>query len=374
LKTIGTESFVARLGGDEFVVLCHGLDHAALASRCESIRHAIAMPIEIQGRPSHVTPSIGVAMAGECGNLDLIRAADMAMYVAKQSGGNRVQFFITSMFDKASQRFELEEDLRRALSLGDQFVLLYQPIFSISGRTKRLTGFEALVRWRHPGHGWMSPGTFIPLAEKSGLILPLGDWVLTAALRHGLALRQADPEAELIMNVNVSVLEITRPGFCTGVADALTAEGYPPGALCLEVVESLLANAEAGLALADVRKLGLHLAIDDFGVGFSSLSYLRRLPVDTVKLDRSFLEDIEGDPGGANFIAAVVALAHAAGKKVVFEGIETDAQFDIAIRSNVDLVQGFFFAPPISAHAAMDLVQQHRQLRAHRDEQVFRSH
>jgi diguanylate cyclase (GGDEF)-like protein len=371
LKAAGAEGFVARLGGDEFVVLCHCLDHAEIEAQCERIRHLIAAPIEIHGRPCHVTASIGVALSGQCGSLDLIRAADMAMYVAKNSGGNRVLFFETSMFDQASQRFALEEDLRLALSRGDEFVLLYQPIFAVAGADKRLTGFEALVRWRHPSHGWMSPGVFIPLAEKSGLILPLGDWILAAALRQGVALRRADPEGELTINVNVSVLEITKSGFCAGVADALAAEGYPAGALCLEVVESLLADAAAGAALAEVRELGVQLAIDDFGIGFSSLSYLRRLPVETVKLDRSFLEDIEGEKSDTGFITAVVALAHAAGKKVVFEGIETDAQFDVVVGTNVDMVQGFFFAPPLSANAAMNLVLQHRQLRGHGAEQAF---
>jgi EAL domain-containing protein (putative c-di-GMP-specific phosphodiesterase class I) len=288
------------------------------------------------------------------------------MYAAKQAGGNRTVLFEPSLYDGKSLRFELEEDMRNALRTGDEFVLLYQPIFRLTAQTRRLAGFEALVRWRHPRHGWMSPALFIPLAEKSGLILPLGDWVLQTALHRGLLLRGAHPDANLKMNVNVSTLQLPQPGYCLGVAAALAAKGYPAEALCLEIVESLLVDADAGAVLADIRKLGVCVAIDDFGMGFSSLSYLRRLPVDKVKLDRSFLEDIEGDTRGVGFVNAVIALAHAVGKPVVFEGIETQEQFDIARSSGADLVQGFFFAPPLSANAAMELVAEQRQLDEHR--------
>jgi diguanylate cyclase (GGDEF)-like protein len=366
VSVAGTDHLAARLGGDEFVVLCDGLGQAAMAALGERIRQAIEAPIDITGRPCRVTASIGIAIAGQTGGLDLVRAADMAMYAAKQAGGNRAVLFEPSLYDRASLRFELEEDMRHALRARGEFVLLYQPIFRVTSRTRRLAGFEALVRWRHPRHGWMSPALFIPLAEKSGLILPLGDWVLATALHQGRLLRQAHPGAKLKMNVNISVLQIAQSGYCLGVADALAAEGYPAEALCLEVVESLLADAPAGAVLADIRKLGVHVAIDDFGIGFSSLSYLRRLPVDTVKLDRSFLEDIEGDPRGVGFVSAVIALAHAAGKPVVFEGIETAAQFEIARTTGADLVQGFLFAPPLSANAAMELVAEHRQLDEHR--------
>jgi len=368
LVVVGSDNLAARLGGDEFVVLCHGLDQPALAALSERIRLAIEAPIEIDARPCYVTSSIGIAVAGQTGGLDLIRAADIAMYAAKQASGNRAVLFEPSLYDRASLRFELEEDMRSALRGRDEFVLLYQPIFHITSRSRRLAGFEALLRWRHPRHGWMSPALFIPLAEKSGLILPLGDWVLSTALHQGLLLRQAHPDGRLTMNVNVSVLQIPQSGYCRGVAEALAAEGYPAEALCLEVVESLPADAAAGAVLADLRKLGVQVAIDDFGIGFSSMSYLRRLPVDKVKLDRSFLEDIEGDPRGVGFVSAVIALAHAAGKPVVFEGIETQAQFDIARSTGADLAQGFLFAPPLSANAAMELVARQQQLDEHRTE------
>jgi diguanylate cyclase (GGDEF)-like protein len=361
-EVTGPESLAVRLGGDEFVVLCMGLEPEAVAALAERIRRSIEIPIVIAGRSCRVLSSIGIAIAGLTGNLDLVRAADIAMYAAKQAGGNRAVLFEPSLYDRASLRFELEEDMRDALRREDEFVLLYQPLFGITSRGRRLAGFEALVRWRHPRHGWMSPATFIPLAEKSGLILRLGEWVLATALRQGCALRRAYPEANLAMNVNVSVLQISEPGYGLGVAAALAEEDYPATGLCLEVVESLLADAAAATVLAEIRTLGVKVAIDDFGVGYSSLSYLRRLPVDTVKLDRSFLEGIESDPSGHGFVAAVIALAHAAGKPVVFEGIETEAQFDIAWSTGADLVQGFFFAPPLSANACLDLARQQRLL------------
>jgi diguanylate cyclase (GGDEF)-like protein len=358
----GSDHMAARLGGDEFVVLCRGLSRDAVADLAERIRRAIEAPFEIAGRPCHVSVSIGIAVADQSGGLDLIRAADMAMYAAKASGGNRGVVFESALFDRAAQQFELDLDMREALRAGDQLALLYQPLFGIDGGTKTLIGFEALIRWRHPRRGWLSPAHFIPLAEKSGLILPIGEWVLAKALRQGRALSRVHPGLALRMAVNVSTLQLSRSDFCSGLAGVMEAEGFPPPALCLEVTESILANAVATAVLATVRELGVRVAIDDFGIGYSSLSYLRRLPVDVVKLDRSFLEDVEGDPNGGDFVRAVIALAHAAGKPVVFEGIETQAQYALVSAAGADVVQGFFFAPPLSANAAEELVRQYRLL------------
>jgi diguanylate cyclase (GGDEF)-like protein/PAS domain S-box-containing protein len=373
LVVVGAENMVARLGGDEFVVLCRGLTAKAVFDLGERIRQAVEVPFEISGRPCHISASIGTALAERSGGLDLIRAADMAMYAAKQDGGNRAVVFETSLFDRAARQFELEHDLRQALTGGDEFALLYQPIFGLGPARKRcLVGFEALVRWRHPRHGWMSPILFIPLAEKSGLILPLGDWVMATALCQGHALLRVCPHMELLITVNVSALQLQQAGFCSSLAEVLLAEGFPPKSLCLEVTESMLSDAAAASVLADVRKLGVRVAIDDFGIGYSSLSYLRRLPVDLVKLDRSFLEDVEGDASGAGFVEAVVALAHSAGKVVVLEGIETEAQFDIASTAGSDMVQGFLFAPPLSESAAQELVAQHLQVDERRTATVVR--
>jgi diguanylate cyclase (GGDEF)-like protein len=357
----GPYHLVARLGGDEFVVFCEGLEPDAIALLTERIRTAIEAPFEIAGRPCHISVSIGIAFADHLANVDLIRAADMAMYAAKQSGGNRGVVFEAVQFDRAARQFELEIDLRQALASGDQFVLLYQPVFGIVSGTTTLVGFEALVRWRHPRSGWMSPALFIPLAEKSGLILPLGDWVLATAVRQARAFRTGHQGLELSMAVNISALQLPQPGFCAHLAKLLEDEGLPPTSLCLEVTESILADEAASCVLDDIRSLGTTVAIDDFGQGYSSLSYLRRLPADTVKLDRTFLESIQGESPGTEFISAVTTLAHAAGKSVVFEGIETQDQFDIALAAGADMVQGFLFAPALSATAAKELVDRHLQ-------------
>jgi diguanylate cyclase (GGDEF)-like protein len=358
----GESNLAARLGGDEFVVLGPDLDRGGASAMGERIRQSIKQPIEVGDRPCHVSSSIGIAVAQESGSLDLVRAADMAMYAAKRGGGNRVVLFELALFERAALHFELEHDMRHALRADDQFALLYQPIFVVAGGAKRLGGFEALVRWRHPRHGWMSPAAFIPMAEKSGLIQPLGDWVLATGLRQGRTLRLSHPRADLTININVSALQLARPGYCESVAHALQVADFPAAALCLEVTESMLTDATGSMVLADLRGLGVSVAIDDFGIGFSSLSYLRRLPVDKVKLDRSFLEDIEGDTRGVGFVNAVIALAHAAGKPVVFEGIETRAQSDIAIATGADMLQGYMFAPPLSMRAAEDLTAQYRDL------------
>jgi diguanylate cyclase (GGDEF)-like protein len=353
LIAAGPENLAARLGGDEFVVLCKGLDRVALVKIAERIRQAIDTPFEIAGHLCHISASIGIAMADQLGG-DLVRAADMAMYAAKQCGGNREMVYDPTLHDRAARQFELDRDLREALSRDDQLVLFYQPLFSIASGTRKLVGFEALLRWRHPRLGWMAPDLFLPLAERSGLILPLGDWVLARALREGRVLQHSRLNGELRLAVNISASQLGQPNFCSELADVLQAEGFPPAALCLEVTESMLTDVAASFVLADVRRLGVHVAVDDFGVGFSSLSYLRRLPADIVKLDRSFLADV--DAGTVGFIHALIMLAHSAGMSVVVEGIETQAQLEIALAAGADVVQGFLFATPLSAKAAAELI------------------
>jgi diguanylate cyclase (GGDEF)-like protein len=364
VAAVGADHMVARLGGDEFVVLCSGLGGGEVTAIGEKIRQTIEAPFEIAGRSCHISASIGIAVAQLSDGLDLVRAADIAMYVAKQGGGNRGVVFEPALFDRATQLFELEHDMRAALKVGagEQFSLLYQPLFGVAGGQRSLVGFEALIRWRHPVRGWLSPALFIPMAEKSGLILPLGDWVLATALRQGCVFRDAYPDANLQMSVNVSPLQLSPLGVGFHMQAALEAEGFPPAALCVEVTESILTESIAAATLVDIRGIGVRVAIDDFGIGYSSLSYLRRLPADVVKLDRSFLEDVKAEASGDAFVGAVIALAHAAGKPVIFEGIETQEQFNIVLAAGADMVQGFFFGPPLSARAAGNLIAQHRRL------------
>jgi diguanylate cyclase (GGDEF)-like protein len=367
VASAGPGNRVARLGGDEFVVFCRAADRTETTLLAERMRQAVEAPFEIAGRSCYISISIGVAYSGDVLGLDLVRAADMAMYVAKQCGGNRAVVFQASLYEGAVRQFELDRDMRQALAVGDEFVLVYQPIFAVApdgrrpdgrrldGRRldgRRLAGFEALLRWRHPRQGWLAPDLFIPLAEKSGLIQPLGDWVLTEACRQGKIFQAARPDLTLQMAVNVSAAQLARPGFAADVAAVLQLEGFPPQALCLEVTESMLTDVAVACVLVEVRALGVKVAIDDFGTGYSSLSYLLRLPADVVKLDRSFLEMAGGTSRGPDFVGAVVALAHVAGKVVIVEGIETASQLEMAIAMGADMLQGFLLARPLSVQAA----------------------
>jgi diguanylate cyclase (GGDEF)-like protein len=348
----GPDQLAARLGGDEFVVLCRGLDVDGVVALGEAVRSALEAPFEILGRTCRVSASIGIAVADRTAGLDLVRAADMAMYAAKQRGGNRGVMFEASLFDHAARQFEFDQDMREALRGDDQLALLYQPLFTVGPEIRTLSGFEALLRWRHPRRGWLSPYQFLPMAEKSGLILALGDWVLATALHQVRALRRDGSATMPWVTVNVSLGQLSQPGFCSGLVELLDAEGVPPPALCLEVTAEVLADTAARSILASLRDSGVRIASDDFGVGHASLILLRRLPVDFIKLERGFLEDIEGDPRGGNFAGAVVGLAHAAGKRVIFEGIETRAQYELVVAAGADMAQGFFLAPPLSPHAA----------------------
>jgi diguanylate cyclase (GGDEF)-like protein len=355
LSCAGPGHMVARLAGDEFVLLSERLDRATLTAIADRIRRVIEEPFEIDGRPCYLSASIGIATADQFGG-DLIRAADMAMYAAKQSGGNRWMLYEASLHDRATGQFELDRELRKALGSDDQLTLVYQPVYALAPGARKLAGFEALLRWHHPRLGWMAPNSFIPLAEKSGLILPLGDWVLTRALREGRVLQQSCPHPDFQLAVNVSALQLAQPHFCASLAEMLEAEGFPASALCLEVTESMLTDAAASYVLTNVRNLGVRVAVDDFGTGYSSLSYLRRLPADIVKLDRSFLEDAEDNATAVTFIRSMIMLAHSAGMLVVMEGIETQTHLDIALAADADAVQGFLFARPLSATAAAELV------------------
>jgi diguanylate cyclase (GGDEF)-like protein len=355
VATAGADNLVARLGGDEFVVLSHGLDHAALAAMSERIRQAIETPFEIVDRACYISVSIGIASDDELSGFDLVRAADMAMYAAKKSGGNQGMVFDQSLYDRAAGRFELEHDLRVALSRDDQLVLVYQPVFG-AGSFQDVVGFEARLRWNHPRQGWIAPDLFIPLAEKSGLMPPLGHWVLTQALRQAARFRVLRPDPVLILSVNIAPLQLAYPGFYADLLGLLRGANFPAASLCLEVPEGVLVDPMTAAVIAEARGLGAHVALDDFGMGQSSLSALRRLPVDTVKLDRSFLEPGDGNAGGASFIEAVTNLAHAAGLSVIAKGVETPAQLAAAVQGGVDGVQGFLLSPPLSAEAAAALL------------------
>jgi diguanylate cyclase (GGDEF)-like protein len=357
LAVTGPTHFSARLGGDEFVVLTVGLKIADVSVLAEGIRRTLEQPFCLAERIAHLSVSIGIAMAGEIGALDILQAADMAMYEAKQNGGNRAAVFEQSLHDHAVRKFELDHDLREAVNETEQLMLVYQPLCDLHAEGHPVLGFEALLRWRHPRLGWVAPDMFIPIAERSGLIVKLGDWILVTAIRQAKAMRDANPGSNLLMTINISVLQLAEPGFCARLASLLEHAILPPAAICLEVTESMISDKAIASVLRDVRSLGVKIAIDDFGTGYSSLSYLRRLPADIVKLDISFLDETEVAGRDTDFVGAIVALIHAAGMIVIQEGVETLSQCTTAQDAGADMVQGFMFGRPLLPPDAMKLAR-----------------
>jgi len=345
---------VARLGGDEFVVLLEDLSktvqEAAMQAQVVTakILSALGQPYEIEGHGHHSTASIGVALFGgpERENIgEPLKRAELAMYQAKAAGRNTLRFFEPDMRTAVASRATLETQLRDAVS-SNQFVLYYQPQ---GGGDVRLMGAEALVRWHHPERGLVSPAEFIPIAEASGLILPIGRWVVETACKQ-LAAWTIRPEmSHLTMSVNVSARQFRQPHFVEEVLTIVNGSGANPQRLKLELTESVLVdNVEDIIVKMNTLKAkGVGFSIDDFGTGYSSLSYLKRLPLDQLKIDKSFVRDILTDPNDAAIAKMVVALADSMGLSVIAEGVETDAQRDLLASLGCNKYQGYLFSRPL---------------------------
>ncbi|MET7425207.1 EAL domain-containing protein [Dactylosporangium sp. NPDC005555] len=356
---------VARFGGDEFAVLIDLAGEAEgaagdaddLATR---IIDALDRQFDIDNTEIHVQGSIGIALTGpDAADADqLMRNADLAMYRAKSTGEGTFARYDPAMHTGLVDRLQLAADLRRALegSTGE-LVLYYQPTIEL--RSGTITGFEALVRWQHPVRGMISPADFIPLAESTGLIRPLGQWVLAEASRQCVEWGRHDPERTLTMAVNVSGRQFDQTDLPAIVTAVLADTGLPPERLCLEMTESvLMTDTEENLAvLLSLKAIGVKLAIDDFGTGYSSLAYLRRFPVDTLKIDRSFVERIGGATPDAALARTIVQLGQSLGMATVAEGIEQYAQFLALRRMGCDLGQGYYFARPLPADEAGALLR-----------------
>ena len=339
---------VARLAGDEFVVICEDVvDERDVLRVAERVAQAVAAPIPLYGRDTIITASIGIALACEETRAeDLLRDADVAMYRAKERGRARLEVFDQAMRTRMLRRLEIEHALRRALQ-EDAFTLHYQPTVHLA--TGRPISVEALLRWEHPEWGLVMPGEFVPLAEETGLIMPLGKWVIEEACRQLASWRRMHSEcADINVSVNLSARQFADPNLVDIVSSALKESGLAPSGLWLEITESvLMEEAQTTVeTLRALRGLGVHLSIDDFGTGYSSLSYLKRFPVDVLKIDRSFVDGLGTDPEDEAIVTAVVRLAQALDLDVVAEGVETAGQLAELRRLGCTAVQGFYFGRP----------------------------
>ncbi len=356
---------VARLGGDEFVMTlserANGvLDHASL----QKIMDTVATPLTIEGHTFYPTCSLGVATFPEHGDEPemLIKYADIAMFRAKENGRNNYQFYTDSMNKQALERLRIEGDLRNALQR-DEFFLHYQP--KIDLRSGRIVGMEALIRWRHPELGMVSPARFISLAEDTGLILPIGAWVIRTACAQAKIWDQAG-FTDLRVSVNLSVRQFVQKDLVSSIAEMLMETGLVASHLEIELTESLvMTDVELAIGiLRELKDLGVHLSIDDFGTGYSSLSYLKRFPIDILKIDQSFVRDITVDTDDAAITVSIISLAHNLKLEVIAEGVETQEQLAYLRHHGCDVMQGHFFSPAVSARQFEMLLRQATQLPA----------
>jgi diguanylate cyclase (GGDEF)-like protein/PAS domain S-box-containing protein len=344
----------ARLGGDEFAIVLASVSEPDVAARiAERLVASIAEPIEIDGRELGVQASVGIALGYD--PRALLKEADAAMYRAKSQPELDYAFFDAALDDAALKRSRRLAELRRAVDEG-QFTLNYQPVVDLGGDVE-VVGYEALLRWQHPSHGEVLPLEFIPLAEESGLIVPIGRWVLMEACLHGSRLRTLHGR-DIEMAVNVSARQLQHPEFVEHVDTALERAALPPHCLTLELTESVLVAAgdRVELQLAALKRRGVKLALDDFGTGYASLGYLQRLPVDIVKIDRSFTARIDSTSSDVVLLRGIIGLGNALGLHLVAEGIETSVQHGIVRELGCHGAQGFYFGRPEPADAGLAAV------------------
>jgi diguanylate cyclase (GGDEF)-like protein len=362
---------VARLGGDEFVVLVQslGLQPEVALSKARIVANKVLTilgePYDLAGFEYHNTCSIGVTTFGELPSSvsELLKQADLAMYQSKSLGRNTVCFFDPQMQTLATANAALTADLRTALQQ-HQFVVFYQPQFD---RSRRMVAVEALLRWPHPQRGMVSPSEFIPAAEESGLILPLGQWVLMQACQQ-LAVWALRPEtAHLSIAVNVSVRQFRHPDFVDSVVAAIQSSGCRADCLKIELTESLLADSmDSAIAkMNTLKSLGVTLALDDFGMGYSSLSYLHRLPLTQLKIDKSFVADVCSNPNTAAISHAIIVMAQSLGLAVMAEGVETEAQWHFLADQGCGYFQGFLLCPPLPLDELESFLRNHLAMAAH---------
>ena len=364
-RTLRPFDTLARFGGDEFAILISGMSDTTDAVRvAQRIQDELSQPFVLHKNSAFATSSIGIALSssGYDKPEDILRDADTAMYRAKENGKARYEVFDHGMHARAVSRLQLESDLRQAVE-NKEFCVFYQPIVSL--QTGRLAGFEALVRWNHPRRGLVSPADFIPVAEETGLIVPIGEWVLGEACAKVREWQTASPtHRSLSLSVNLSGRQVAQPDLLERIKEALAASKLSPHCLKLEITESVvMENAEAATVMfRQLRSLGVQLSIDDFGTGYSSLSYLHRFPLNYLKIDRSFVSRLTTENDNA-IVRTISTLARNLGMEVIAEGIETDDQYQQLRTLGCEYGQGYLFSPPVNVEAVLHLLVQdaHRE-------------
>lgn len=347
------EAGLARLGGDEFAILLPnlGVDRTRAAAHVDQLCKQLLQALHETVPGYQIRASIGISLfSGSARSVDeLLQRAEMAMYGAKNNGGDSARFFDDALKQAISERIFLERGLREGIDSG-QLELYYQPQIRQGEENDFCTGAEALVRWHHPERGLISPAQFIPLAEETGLILPLGSWVLEQACRQLASWQQASRTARLSLAVNVSAVQFLEAGFVERLKELLNANGVPADRLKLELTESMLVDRPEQIVaiMEELRCLGLRFSLDDFGTGYSSLSYLKRLPLDQLKIDQSFVRDLEQDANDMAIARSVTALAHALDLEVIAEGVENRVQRDLLAGMGCHDWQGYYFSRPLS--------------------------
>ncbi len=354
---------VARLGGDEFTIMVDDLNNAQHAGKiAEKLLGALAIPIQVREHNLVIAASIGISCYPQDGPdaETLLKNADAAMYAAKQAGRSTFRFFEPQMNEQVMKRVQMEALMRRALERGE-FLLHYQPKVDIA--TGAIHGVEALLRWAHPDRGLVSPAEFIPILEETGLIVPVGEWVTREACRQIKAWQQSGLKVPPVA-VNLSARQFQQKDLERSVSDILRETGVAPELLQFEITESMLMNdpEAAERTLRALKAAGVKLSIDDFGTGYSSLAYLRRFPLDMLKIDRTFIKDMVGNPDGAAITVAIINLAHSLGLKVVAEGVETEAQVNLLALHSCDELQGYYFSKPVAAAALAEMLREERRL------------
>jgi EAL domain-containing protein (putative c-di-GMP-specific phosphodiesterase class I) len=363
------DDILARLGGDEFIVLLSNIENQHAPGQVgQRLIRALSEPFTVNDHEFYIGASIGITMFPDDGEAadELIKNADIAMYHSKQQGKNTYHYFQGSMNVTAHQRMALENKLRKALEQ-NQFMLEFQPQYDAA--SGKVVGIEALARWRDSEGNIIPPSAFIPVAEDSGLILSIGEWVIREACRQNKAWQDAGL-AKVPVAVNVSNVQFSRQDLVTVIADALRSSRLDAKYLEIEITESsIMTRPDRALKIIDtIKSFGVNLSLDDFGTGYSSLSYLRQFPIDTLKIDRGFIRNITTDRQDAEIVSAIIAMAHSLNLKVVAEGIETGEQVEVMGRMKCDILQGYFLGRPanaeiiqrlLGANNGMDPLEQH---------------